>query len=291
MSILVNRQTQVMVQGITGKEGRHHTLRCKEYGTRVVCGVSPGKGGQNLEGIPIFESVGEAKRNHRVDASLIFVPAPFAFDAMMEAILADIPLVVCITEGVPVHDMLKIKKELGARPNVRLIGPNCPGIVTPNEAKLGIMPGSIFLPGTVGVVSRSGTLTYETVWQLTKRNIGQSTAIGIGGDPIIGTNFIDCLAMFEEDPETNLIVLIGEIGGDAEEKAAAYIAQSVTKPVIAYICGVSAPQDKQMGHAGAIVSGGRGKAQDKIRVLRDAGIHVRPSIDEIAELAEKLLKA
>lgn len=289
MSILINRETRVLVQGITGKEGSYHALRCREYGTRVVCGVSPSKGGQNLEGIPIFESVKEAKREHRVDASLIFVPAPFAFDAMMEAIEADIPLIVCITEGVPIHDMLKVRAGIRAHPNVRLIGPNCPGIVTPNQAKLGIMPASIFRQGPVGVVSRSGTLTYEAVWQLTRRNIGQSTAIGIGGDPIIGTSFIDCLEMFEEDPETRLIVLIGEIGGDAEEKAAAYIAQNVTKPVVAYICGVSAPQDKQMGHAGAIISGGRGKAQEKIRVLRDSGIHVVRSIDEIAEQVQKLL--
>jgi succinyl-CoA synthetase alpha subunit len=275
MAILVDKNTRVVVQGITGKEGSFHALQCKAYGTQVVAGVTPGKGGQKVEDIPVFNTVESAVKETSANCSLIFVPPAFAADAMVEALDAGIELIVCITEGIPVRDMLKVKHYmLRNYPKAKLIGPNCPGVITPGEAKVGIMPGHIFKRGTIGIVSRSGTLTYEASHQLTRYGLGQSTAVGIGGDPVHGLSHKDVIAMFNEDPETEAILMIGEIGGTAEEEAAEYIKQFVKKPVFAYIAGITAPPGRRMGHAGAIITGGKGTAQAKMSALRDAGVHV-----------------
>ena len=273
MSILVNRQTRVVTQGITGSTGQFHTRACREYGTQMVAGVTPGKGGSDLEGIPIFDTVAQAVAATGANASVIYVPPPFAADAIMEAAGAGIPLVVCITEGIPVLDMMKVKRFLEGR-STRLIGPNCPGIITPGECKIGIMPGYIHKPGRIGVVSRSGTLTYEAVHQLTSLGLGQSTCIGIGGDPIVGTGFVDALRLFQDDPDTDGVILIGEIGGSAEEQAAEFARNHMTKPVVAFVAGQTAPKGRRMGHAGAIIAGGRGTAADKITAFKAAGVHV-----------------
>jgi succinyl-CoA synthetase alpha subunit len=288
MSILVNRHTRVVVQGITGREGAFHAARCQEYGTQVVGGVTPGKGGTTHEGFPVWNTVAEAVAQAGADCALIFVPPPAAADAIMEAAAAGIPLVVCITEGIPVADMVRAKHFV-AGTRSRLIGPNCPGLITPDEAKIGIMPGHIHRRGPVGVVSRSGTLTYEVVGQLTGRGIGQSSCVGIGGDPVNGTSFIDVLALFNQDAETRAIMMIGEIGGTAEEEAAAYIKAQVTKPVIAFICGQTAPPGRRMGHAGAIIAGGKGTAAEKMRALEAAGATlVRSPADMGATVARVL---
>jgi succinyl-CoA synthetase alpha subunit len=271
VSILVGRETRVVVQGLTGREGTFHALRCREYGTRVVGGVTPGKGGTTHEGFPVWNTVEDAVRAERADCALIFVPPLAAPDAIMEAAAAGVPLIVCITEGIPVHDMVKVKAFLGQTAS-RLIGPNCPGVITPGQAKVGIMPGHIHRPGTVGVVSRSGTLTYEVVHQLTQRGLGQSTCVGIGGDPVHGSSFVDVLRLFQEDPGTEAIMLIGEIGGSAEEAAAAFARAHVTKPVVGFICGQTAPPGRRMGHAGAIIAGGKGTAAEKLEALDAAGI-------------------
>jgi succinyl-CoA synthetase alpha subunit len=273
MSILVDKNTRVVVQGITGKEGSFHATQCKAYGTQVVAGVTPGKAGQEVEGIPVFNTVREAVKKTQCDTSLIFVPPAFAADAILEAADAGIKLIVCITEGIPVNDMVRVKRALRGR-DVRLIGPNCPGIITVDECKIGIMPGFIHKRGVVGVVSRSGTLTYEAVHQLSTLGLGETTCIGIGGDPVNGTSFVDVLPLFERDPETQAIVMIGEIGGDAEEKAAAYIKQHIRKPVIGFIAGITAPPGRRMGHAGAIITGGKGTAAEKIASLEGAGVRV-----------------
>jgi succinyl-CoA synthetase alpha subunit len=275
MAILVDKNTRVVVQGITGKEGSFHALQCKAYGTQVVAGVTPGKGGQKVDDIPVFNTVEEAVKETSANCSLIFVPPAFAADAIVEALDAGIELIVCITEGIPVRDMLKVKHYmLRNYPKAKLIGPNCPGVITPGEAKVGIMPGHIFKRGTIGIVSRSGTLTYEASYQLTRYGLGQSTAVGIGGDPVHGLSHKDVIAMFNEDPETEAILMIGEIGGTAEEEAAEYIRQFVKKPVFAYIAGITAPPGRRMGHAGAIITSGKGTAQAKMSALRDAGVHV-----------------
>ncbi len=289
MSILVDAATKVVVQGMTGSEGTFHTKQMVAAGTRVVAGVTPGKGGQVHEGIPVFDTVAEAKAKTGANTSVIFVPARFAADAVLEAIDAEMPLVVCITEGIPVLDMLKVKNALDASGKTRLIGPNCPGIITPGRAKIGIMPANIHTPGPVGVLSRSGTLTYEAVDQLTRRGIGQSTCIGIGGDPIIGSPFTSLLPLFEQDPQTEAVVMIGEIGGTAEEEAAAWIAANMTKPVVAFIAGATAPPGRRMGHAGAIISGGKGTAAEKKKVLREHGIHVVDSPADIGATVAKVL--
>ncbi len=273
MSILVNRQTRVVTQGITGSTGQFHTRACREYGTQMVAGVTPGKGGSDFEGIPIFDTVAQAVAATGANASVIYVPPPFAADAIMEAAAAGVPLVVCITEGIPVLDMMRVKRFLEGR-TTRLIGPNCPGIITPGECKIGIMPGYIHKPGRIGVVSRSGTLTYEAVHQLTSLGLGQSTCIGIGGDPIVGTGFVDALQLFEDDPDTDGVILIGEIGGTAEEQAAEFVRAHMTKPVVAFVAGQTAPKGRRMGHAGAIISGGRGTAADKIAAFKAAGVRV-----------------
>jgi succinyl-CoA synthetase alpha subunit len=288
MSILVNKNTRVVTQGITGATGQLHTRACKEYGTQMVAGVVPGKGGTDFEGIAIFNTVEQARKATGCDVSVIYVPPPFAADAIMEAADAGVELVVCITEGIPVLDMVKVKRYLGGK-KTRLIGPNCPGIITPGECKIGIMPGYIHKPGKVGVVSRSGTLTYEAVYQLTQLGIGQSTCIGIGGDPIIGTGHIDALKLFNEDPNTEAVILIGEIGGSAEEEAAQYIKQHFKKPVVAFIAGQTAPKGRRMGHAGAIISGGRGTAADKIEALKTAGIAVAMSPADLGSTMKTLL--
>ena len=288
MSILINKQTRVLVQGITGQEGQFHTRQCIEYGTNVVAGVTPGKGGQSMDAVPVYNTVQQAREQTGANASMILVPPPFAADAILEAIDAGIELIVCITEGVPVMDMLKIKNYL-ARTQTRLIGPNCPGIITPGECKIGIMPGRIHKPGgPVGVVSRSGTLTYEVVHQLTQMGMGQTTCIGIGGDPVNGTGFIDCLERFNADPETKAVVMVGEIGGNAEEKASAWIAANMKKPVVGFIAGLTAPPGRRMGHAGAIVSGGQGTAEAKIKAMQESGIHVCKDLGSLGKLCKEV---
>jgi succinyl-CoA synthetase alpha subunit len=282
MSILVDEKTKLIVQGITGRDGSFHARAMVEYGTQVVGGVTPGKGGQKVDALPVFNTVAEAVGETGAQCSVIFVPARFAPDAIREAASAGISLVVCITEGIPVLDMIDVCREL-ERKDVRLIGPNCPGVISPGKCKAGIMPGHIHQPGGVGVISRSGTLTYEVVYNLTRSGLGQSTCIGIGGDPILGTGYIDLLRMFEQDEQTEAIVLIGEIGGDAEETAAAFIQANVRKPVVAFVSGRSAPPGKRMGHAGAIISGGKGGAEEKVKALRDVGVTVVDRPDQIAE--------
>ncbi len=289
MSILVNKNTRVLTQGITGATGQLHTRACKEYGTKMVGGVVPGKGGTDFEEIPIFDTVEQARRATGCDATVIYVPPPFAADAILEAAAAGVELIICITEGVPILDMVKVKAYLAGTKS-RLIGPNCPGIITPGECKIGIMPGYIHKPGDIGVVSRSGTLTYEAVYQLTQLGIGQSSCIGIGGDPIVGTGHIDALKLFNEDPKTRAVILIGEIGGTAEEEAAEYIKQHFKKPVVAFIAGQTAPKGRRMGHAGAIISGGRGTAADKIAALKTAGIAVAMSPADLGSTMKAVLE-
>lgn len=287
VSILVDKTTRVLTQGITGATGQFHTRACKEYGTQMVAGVTPGKGGTDFEGIPIFDTVEQAVRETGANASVIYVPPPFAADAIMEAVDAGIPLIVCITEGIPVLDMVRVKRFMAGK-NSRLIGPNCPGVITPGECKIGIMPGYIHRPGTIGVVSRSGTLTYEAVHQLTRLGLGQSTCVGIGGDPVAGTGFIDVLELFERDPGTQGVILIGEIGGSAEEEAAEFVKQRMSKPVVGFVAGATAPPGKRMGHAGAIISGGKGTAAEKFRAFEAAGMFVARSP---AELGSTMLAA
>jgi succinyl-CoA synthetase alpha subunit len=289
VSVLVDRNTRVLTQGITGATGQLHTRLCREYGTQMVAGVTPGRGGTDFEGIPIFDTVAEAVRKTGANASVIYVPPAGAGDAIMEAADAGLPLVVCITEGVPVLDMVRVKRFLEGRAT-RLIGPNCPGIITPGECKIGIMPGYIHKAGRVAVVSRSGTLTYEAVHQLTLLGLGQSTCIGIGGDPIIGTGFVDALGLFQNDPGTDAVIMIGEIGGSAEEDAAAFIAAHVKKPVVGFIAGQTAPKGKRMGHAGAIIAGGKGTAGEKIEAFRRAGVTVAPSPAELGVTMQRALK-
>ena len=289
MSILVNSNTRLLVQGFTGKEGTFHAQQAIRYGTRVVGGITPGKGGQKHLDRPVFDTVAEGVKATGANASVIFVPPPYAADAIMEAADAGLALVVCITEGIPINDMIKAWEYLTSHPATRLIGPNCPGIITPGQCKIGIMPGHIHLAGHVGVVSRSGTLTYEAVGQLTNLNIGQSTCIGIGGDPIIGTTHTDAIKLFNDDPDTHAIVMIGEIGGNAEELAAAYIKEHVRKPVIGFIAGQTAPPGRRMGHAGAIISGGSGKAEDKMAAMAAAGIIVCPTPADIGEKVKSAL--
>jgi succinyl-CoA synthetase alpha subunit len=288
MSVLVDENTRLIVQGITGKEGTFHAKGCAEYGTKVVGGVTPGKGGTTHEGWPVFDTVAQAVEKTGANATVIFVPPPFAADAILEAEDAGLPLIICITEGIPTNDMVKVWSVV-SKSKSRLIGPNCPGVISPGKAKIGIMPGRIHKQGTVGIVSRSGTLTYEAVYQLTQRGIGQSTAIGIGGDPIIGTTHVDALKLLNEDPGTESIILIGEIGGTAEEAAAAYVKAHVKKPVVGFIAGQTAPPGRRMGHAGAIISGGQGTAADKMKALTEAGIHVVQSPAAIGETLAKVI--
>ena len=273
MSILVDKNTKVLTQGITGSTGQLHTRGCQEYGTQMVAGVTPGRGGTDFEGIPIFNTVAQAVQETGANATVIYVPPPFAADAIMEAVDAEVALVICITEGIPVLDMVRVKRYLDGR-HSRLIGPNCPGVITPGACKIGIMPGYIHTPGSIGVVSRSGTLTYEAVHQLTQLGIGQSSCVGIGGDPVNGTSFVDVLRLFQDDPQTEGVVLIGEIGGSAEEDAAAFIKEHMTKPVAAFIAGQTAPKGKRMGHAGAIIAGGKGTAAEKVQAFRDADVSI-----------------
>lgn len=285
MSIFVNSDTKLLVQGITGKEGSFHARQCVEYGTKVVAGVTPGKGGQHMDSVPVFNTVAQGVKETGADASLILVPPPFGADAIMEAADAGIKLIVCITEGIPILDMVKVKNFLATK-NCRLIGPNCPGIITPDECKIGIMPGKIHKRGSIGVVSRSGTLTYEVVDQLTKLGMGQSTCIGIGGDPVNGTNFIDVLSAFQADDETSAIVMVGEIGGSAEEEAAVYINEKLTKPVVGFIAGLTAPPGRRMGHAGAIISGSSGTGEAKLAAFKYNGIHVCENLGQIGRICK-----
>jgi succinyl-CoA synthetase alpha subunit len=290
MSIIVNKNTRVLTQGITGKTGSFHTKGCRDYGTQMVAGVGPGKGGENFEGIPLFNTVREAKSATGANVSVIYVPPPFAADAIMEAVDAELDLAICITEGIPVLDMLKVKAFMEGK-KTRLLGPNCPGIITPGECKIGIMPGHIHKPGRIGVVSRSGTLTYEAVFQLSELGIGQSTCVGIGGDPLNGTNFIDCLNLFNQDPNTDAVIMIGEIGGSAEEEAACWIKGNMKKPVVGFIAGASAPKGRTMGHAGAIVSGSAGTAEGKFAAMEEAGVHIVKSPAKLgARLKEVISK-
>lgn len=290
MSIFVDKQTRVMVQGITGREGQFHTRQCIDYGSQVVAGVTPGKAGQKMDNVPVFNTVKDAVRETVANCSMIFVPPPFAADAIMEAVDAGLDLVVAITEGIPVMDMMRVKNFMSGKPT-RLIGPNCPGIITPGECKVGIMPGPIHKPGgPIGVVSRSGTLTYEVVHQLTHSGLGQTTCIGIGGDPINGTNFIDCLAAFEDDAATEGVVMVGEIGGTAEEEAAEFIQKQMTKPVVGFIAGLTAPPGRRMGHAGAIISGGSGSAQGKIDAMKACGIRVCENLGTLGEISAEVFK-
>ncbi len=284
MSILVNSETRVITQGITGSSGAYHTRGCRDYGTKMVGGVTPGKGGQDFDGIPIFDTVAQAREQTGANATMIFVPPPFAADAILEAFDAGIELVICITEGIPVRDMLPVSRALKGSKS-RLIGPNCPGVITPDQCKIGIMPGSIHKPGPIGVLSRSGTLTYEAVGQLSAVGLGQSSCVGIGGDPIIGTKFIDVLQLFNDDPGTEAVIMIGEIGGTAEEEAAAWIKANMKKPVVSFIAGATAPPGRRMGHAGAIVSGGQGTAESKFMALQDAGVHI---VRSPAEMGAKM---
>jgi len=290
MSILINKKSRIVVQGITGRSGLFHTQQCRAYGSNIVAGVTPGKGGIHIEGIPVFNTVAEAVKYTEANVSMIFVPPPGAADAILEAAAAGLDLAVCITEGIPVRDMVPVRATI-AHSKMLLVGPNCPGVITPGECKIGIMPGHIHKPGSIGVVSRSGTLTYEAVKQLTDVGLGQSTCVGIGGDPIIGMNFIDVLRLFNEDPETEGVFMIGEIGGAAEEEAAYWIKEHMKKPVAAFIAGVTAPPGKRMGHAGAIITGGKGKAEDKIRTLSECGVTVAASPTMMGEAMQSALAA
>ena len=288
MSVLVDKTTRLLVQGITGKVGMFHAENSLKYGTKVVGGVTPGKGGEKVLGVPVFDTVVAAAKATGADATVIFVPPPFAADAIMEAADADIPLIVCITEGIPVADMVRVKRYLQGRKS-RLLGPNCPGIITPNQCRIGIMPGYIHTPGKIGVVSRSGTLTYEAVHQLTTLGLGQSTAIGIGGDPVNGTHFVDCLRLFQDDPDTEGVIMIGDIGGSAEEDGAAFIKAHMNKPVVGFIAGVTAPPGKRMGHAGAIISGGKGTAEAKLEALRDANVTIAETPSDLGSTMARVL--
>ena len=288
MSILVNKDTKVITQGMTGKSGSFHTLACRDYGSQMVAGVGPGKGGTSFEGIPVYNTVKEAKSETGANASVIYVPPRFAADAIMEAVDANLDLVICITEGIPVLDMLKVNAFMSGK-RTRLIGPNCPGVITPGECKIGIMPGHIHKPGRIGVVSRSGTLTYEAVFQLSELNLGQSSCVGIGGDPLNGTNFIDCLSLFNEDPDTDAVVMIGEIGGSAEEEAADWIKDNMKKPVTAFIAGATAPKGRKMGHAGAITSGSSGTAEGKYEALENANVKLSRSPADIGKVLQSSL--
>ncbi|QZA58526.1 succinate--CoA ligase subunit alpha [Candidatus Rhabdochlamydia porcellionis] len=289
MAILIHKNTRVITQGISGRSGRFHTEQCLLYGSRFVGGVTPGRGGETILDLPVFDTVREAKKKTECDATIIFVPAPYAADAILEAEDAGIALIVCITEGIPVKDMLEVSRVMQLSKFSRLIGPNCPGIITPGECKMGIMPGYIHKKGKIGIVSRSGTLTYEAVWQTTQLGLGQTTCVGIGGDPLNGTNFIDVIKLFQEDPKTKGILLIGEIGGSAEEEAAEWIKEHCSKPVAAFIAGTTAPKDKRMGHAGAIISGGKGGAHDKISALKNAGVFIAKSPAEMGQAMAEVL--